>query len=119
MNKTTIALGNQGRVNIWADYLGVDDTGWYHFHVINGNWSGKFLDNQLYVNATGETSTAELLWVGQTPKFMTAYQEAIPWIQSVIDDPSYVMPPFELILEKLKYVCKKSIVQYNDDEIPF
>jgi hypothetical protein len=115
-----------GKVSLWCEHNGVDKDGFLHFYVINGAWKGKFKDNIVHITATNDDISGYLVWSGTAGLQKHAngrwskyadnyYNEAIAWIQDLIDSPDYVMSPLNVIYE---YQPKYDDYEH-DDEIPF
>lgn len=111
-----------GKVTLWCDYLGTDNDGFIHFNVINGAWNGRFKDNHVYVKDHEISYPGMLVWAGYAKTHSgvwcrDSYNEAIPYIQDMIDDPEYVMMPYEVIA-KVKITKLKEDTE-DEDQIPF
>lgn len=111
-----------GKVTLWCEYLGTDNDGFIHFIVINGRWYGRFKDNQVYIEDDEISYPGFLVWAGYAKPhsgvwYRNSYNEAIVYIQDVIDDPEYVMMPYEVIA-KVKITKLKEDTE-DEDQIPF
>lgn len=106
-----------GRVNLWCEHNGMNEDGSIKFWVINGAWYGTYHDGQVYVEYTKPTFPGILVWAGKAKFNAGHYNEAIRWIQEQIDDPEYVMIPYEQIGEynPPNYKDEKD----EEDDIPF
>lgn len=111
-----------GKVTLWCEYLHTDNDGFMHFNVINGAWNGRFKDNQVYIEDDEISYPGFLVWAGYAKPhsgvwYRNSYNEVIPYIQDMIDDPEYVMMSYEMI-SKLQEEEDNEDTD-DEDQIPF
>lgn len=115
-----------GKVSLWCSVNSINEDGSIDFYVINGAWSGRYHNGQVYVEYTKATLPGMLVWSGvaglrehtdgKWSKYPDIhYNDAINWIEDQINDPEYVMTQPDQYVEPVREKDDED----EWDEIPF